>query len=208
VVHSGRADHTYPVRIFVTLIHEGGHALMTVLTGGRVVGMGIMPNGSGVTLSQGGWQFPVYMAGYLGAVAFGAFCLQLGRKPQSGKNGLVLLAAIVLIVTGLWLRPIGEGAFGFWMGLAVGVGLLVAARYVSPTTAAFLTSFLAVQLCLNALFDLRDLVWLTTNTNAPNDAVFMAREYGLFPWFWALMWAGCSLVILGIALRAYWKGSR
>ncbi len=197
-----------PIRLFVTLIHEGGHAVMTVLTGGSVAGMAIRQDGSGVTISMGGMPFFVYMAGYLGATAFGALALQMCRKAGNGRRALLFLASIVFIVTGLWMRPWGQSAFGFFVGVGVGLLLLAGARFLKEPLAAFLTAFLSVQLCLNALFDVRDLIWLTTNTGADNDAVFMARAFGLTPWFWALLWAAGAAAILGLSLRSYWRNSK
>lgn len=200
----------YPLRFFTTIIHEGGHALATLLSGGSVQRIAVFQDTSGVTLSLGGWPLLIYMAGYLGATLFGAVCLLLGRRPGMGKGGLVLMASIVLLITGLWMRPIGDptARFGFAMGLFVGGLLLGAARFLSEPAAAFLFAFLSVQLCLNALFDVRNLVWMTTHAQADNDAVFMAQTYGLAPWFWALLWAGGALLILATALRAYWRDDR
>jgi hypothetical protein len=90
-------------------------------------------------------------------------------------------------------------------GIGIAVTLLAAARLLSEPSAQFLTSFLAVQLSLNALYDVRDLLWMTTNTRAENDAVFMAQAYGLWPWFWAATWAVGAVMILGATLRAYWR---
>ena len=44
----------YPFKLFVTFIHEGGHALATLGTLGSVEGIAIHPDTSGVTLSLGG----------------------------------------------------------------------------------------------------------------------------------------------------------
>jgi len=200
----------YPIRFFTTIVHEGGHALATLLSGGGVERIAVHPDTSGITLSLGGWPFLVYMAGYVGATLFGAACLLLGRRAGSGRGGLVLMAALVLLITGLWMRPIGDPSarFGFAMGLVVAGTLLCAARFLAEPRAAFLFAFLSVQLCLNALLDVRNLVWMTTHTRADNDAVFMAQAYGLAPWFWAFLWAGCALAILWVALRAYWQEDR
>ena len=41
----------YPFKLFTTWVHECGHALMTVLFGGRVMSIAIEPDTSGVTMS-------------------------------------------------------------------------------------------------------------------------------------------------------------
>ncbi len=46
---------TYPFRIFVTFIHEGGHALAALLTGNSVASLSVAMNASGETYTtQGG----------------------------------------------------------------------------------------------------------------------------------------------------------
>ena len=46
---------TYPFRIFVTFIHEGGHALAALLTGNSVESLRVAVNASGETnTTQGG----------------------------------------------------------------------------------------------------------------------------------------------------------
>ena len=41
----------YPFRLFTTWVHEGGHALATVVVGGHVSSIVIRPDASGVTHS-------------------------------------------------------------------------------------------------------------------------------------------------------------
>lgn len=201
----GASMALYPLRIFVTLVHEGGHAVATLLTGGSVERIGLDPSGSGVTLSRGGMPFFIYMAGYLGTTLFGVFCLFLARQKQAGRRGLLLLGAMSLLVTGLWISPLSGGAFGFFMGLAIGLGLIAGARFLKEQAAEYALAFLAVQLCLNALVDLRDLLFLTTRTTVENDAVFMTRMFGLTPWIWASLWAVMAVGMLALALKALWK---
>src|SRR5947207_13227144 len=74
---------TYPFRIFVTFIHEGGHAIAALLTGNTVMSLNVAMSGSGETYTtQGGLfsQIFVSSAGYLGATAFGALLLILIRR--------------------------------------------------------------------------------------------------------------------------------
>lgn len=203
----GAAAVIYPIRLFSTIVHEGGHALMTLFTLGHVEGIVIRPNASGVTTSAGGIGPLIYMAGYLGAAVFGAIGLHLTRRPGSGQRTLALLGALVIVVTAAWIHP-WNSPFGFLAGLVVGGLLMVASRALPEPGARFAAAFLAVQLSLNALYDVRDLVWMTTHTGMENDAVFMSQHYGLVPWFWAVVWAAASAAILAASLRSYWRASR
>lgn len=191
----------YPLRLFVTFIHEGGHALMTILTGGGVDYIGIAPDTSGITMSMGGSPLFIYMAGYLGATLFGALCLLAGRGNGNGRRGLTIMAVALPLITALWVR----NPFGLVTGVVLSALLILLARTLRGAAADFTSAFLAVQLCLNALFDLRNLVWITTQTNMDNDAKFMAQTFGLTPWFWAILWALGALMILYGTLRVYWR---
>src|SRR5215210_843674 len=95
---------TYPFRIFVTFIHEGGHALAAFLTGNSVHSLTVSADGSGLVYTTDGGTFSrlfVSSAGYLGAMLFGALLLWLvrhnvkGRVVLAASGGLVLLLAVV-----------------------------------------------------------------------------------------------------------------
>src|SRR2546423_13877301 len=76
---------TYPFRLFVTFIHEGGHAVAALLTGNAVQSLTVAPNASGLTqtyMTNGSLvaQTIISSAGYVGAMLFGALLLFLVRR--------------------------------------------------------------------------------------------------------------------------------
>jgi hypothetical protein len=203
---------TYPFRIFVTFVHEGGHALAALLTGNSVQSLTVSTDGSGEVYSMTGGLFSrlfVSSAGYLGAMTFGALLLVLIRRTIAARYVLAGSAAFVLLLTVLFgfLAPLwnltAPGLFTLVAGVALPVGLLAAARYLSPKAATFLVGFLAVQCVLNAVFDLRTLLFASAFTGAQTDAANMAAATGIPQLFWALFWMGVAFVILSLALRAY-----
>lgn len=200
----GASYLTYPIRLFVTFIHEGGDALMAILTGGSVGAIRIHADTSGVAYTAGGWNFLIYQAGYLGATLFGAFCLILNSRSGRGRSILLALLTAVALITAIWTR----NPFGIASGVVIVLLLAAGARLLSAQAADFLAAFLAVQLSLNALFDMRNLLWITAYSSLENDAANMARDYFLPAWFWAGLWAVCAAVILFGALRIYWRDSR
>src|SRR5262249_36299179 len=62
----------YPIRLFVTFIHEGGHALVALFTLGSVEKLLIYADASGVTLTRGGIPPLIASAGYLTTSVVGA----------------------------------------------------------------------------------------------------------------------------------------
>jgi hypothetical protein len=206
---------TYPFRIFVTFIHEGGHALAALLTGNSVQSLTVSVDGSGEVYSAAGGLFSqmfISSAGYLGAMSFGALMLLLIRRAASARIVLAGSAALIFLLTLFFgfLAPLWNlslpGLFTLFAGVALPLGLFAAARYAGQRTAAFLVGFIAVQCVLNALFDLKNVLYASALTDAHTDALNMARATGVHQLFWAAFWVGVGCVILSLALRAYAVG--
>src|SRR5713226_7802668 len=93
---------SYPFRIFVTFIHEGGHAIAALLTGNSVQSLSVAMNGNGETYTtQGGMfsQMLVASAGYLGAMTYGALLLVLIRRAVAARVVLLCSAVLILVLT-------------------------------------------------------------------------------------------------------------
>ena len=207
---------TYPFRIFVTFIHEGGHAIAALLTGNSVASLSVAMNASGETYTtEGGLLSQIFVssAGYLGAMAYGALLLVLIRRAVAARIVLISSAAFILVLTtvfGLW-KPLSSGMWGrlslftLIAGVVLSLGLVGIARYASARTASFFVSFLAVQCVLNALSDLKTVFFLSSpfGTSVPTDAVNMANATGIPSIFWAMIWIGIALLILSTAMRVY-----
>lgn len=117
------APATWPwVRLGVTTVHEGGHALVAVLVGRRLSGIHLRPDSSGLTLSRGRPRGPgmvaMLAAGYLAPALLGlvATALLLAHHPLAL---LWLLVALTLVMV-LWIRN-GYGAL-LLVVLAGGLG--------------------------------------------------------------------------------------
>src|SRR5262245_51891436 len=189
----------YPLRLFVTFIHEGGHALAALLTLGSVEQLIIYADGSGVTRTVGGLSLLISSAGYLASTAYGAGLLTLLHDGGRAKAVLTVTAALILALTGFF----AANSFSLFIGIAL-TGLLIwVAIGWSARWAHFFLSFLAVQCCLNALYDLKTLFMISATTNLHSDAVNMER-YTMIPSIvLALTVTVVSLLALVIALRIY-----
>ena len=213
---------SYPFRIFVTFIHEGGHAIAALVTGNSVQSLSVAMNGSGETYTtQGGMfsQMLVSSAGYIGAMTYGALLLVLIRRSVAARLVLVGSALVVFALTMIFgvIKPLVAGTWGSLSGLPftllagvlISVGLFAVARFASARVATFLVSFLAVQCVLNALLDLKTVFFLSSPfaTTVPTDALNMANATGVPAMIWSIIWISLSVLILAIAVRQY-VGSR
>jgi len=212
---------TYPFRIFVTFIHEGGHAIAAVLTGNTVDSLSVAANASGETYTtQGGMlsQMFVSSAGYIGSMAYGALLLILIRRAIAARVVLIGSAAIVLALTIVYgvFKPVVSGAawsgipFTVIAGTLLAVGLIAVARLGSARVASFFVSFLAVQLVLNALLDLKTVFFLSSPfaPSVPTDALNMANATGIPAIMWAGLWIAIALGILAMAMKFYTVGRK
>lgn len=92
----------YPINLLVTFLHEFGHAMGAVLTGGSVDAIQINSDGSGFCRTGGGLRAIVLMGGYLGSAVFGNLLLYIGlRKPNWARYTMDFIA-IFLIFTAVW----------------------------------------------------------------------------------------------------------
>jgi len=207
---------TYPFRIFVTFIHEGGHAIAALLTGNSVESLSIATNASGETYTSAGGrlsQMFVASAGYLGSMAFGAFLLVLIRKAIAARIVLLGSATLIFALTLIYglIKPAMSGVvssalpFTILAGTLLSVGLIAVAKYATARVATFFVSFLAVQCVLNALLDLKTVFYLSSpfGPNVPTDAVNMANATGIPALFWSVAWISIAIGILALTMRLY-----
>jgi hypothetical protein len=207
---------TYPFRLFVTFIHEGGHALAALFTGNSVESLSIATNASGETYTSTGGaisQIFVASAGYLSSMAYGALLLILIRRSIAARVVLIGSAGLVLGLTLIYglFKPVMSGIgwsgipFTLVAGTLLSVGLVAVARLASSRVATFFVSFLAVQCILNALLDLKTVFFLSSPfaPSVPTDAMNMANATGIPAMFWATLWIVIALGILFVSMRMY-----
>ena len=187
----------YPFKLFTTWVHECGHALMTVLVGGRVTSITIEPDTSGLTESL----LPVgrvarglvASSGYLGAALVGCLLMAATRVEKWARVILLGLAACMLVTLAIWMRNL----FGFAAVLAWAVALVALAGKGMGHASRFLLSLLAVQVALNSVYDIRVLFLIDRGRS---DAATMARLFLLPSWIWATAWMLISVAMLGATL--------
>ena len=108
----------YPLKLLVVMMHETGHALAALLTGGVVEGIEVNSRQGGLTLTKGGIRLITLSAGYLGSSVIGAITLYAStRKPWQNFIAEVF-GALIIFETLLWVRDL------FTFGFAIGMGVL------------------------------------------------------------------------------------
>ncbi len=115
----------YPFRVFVVFLHEISHGIAALLTGGRILAIGLTFDEGGVCVTDGGNRFLILNAGYLGSLFWGVLLLRLGARRGRASGLVSLMGAFTLVVTVIYVRTI----FGIVYGLATGTVRRVGRRF-------------------------------------------------------------------------------
>jgi hypothetical protein len=189
----------YPFTLFTTWVHESGHAAAAVLLGGSVASITIQPDTSGLTRSlmpaSTLAQAIVASAGYLTASVVGCFLLAASRVDRRAKGILWAIGALMLVTLVLWIRNLfGAIVVAGWAVLL----FFLAGKRATRGVAGWAMTVLAIQVSLNAVFDIRTLFLV----RGASDAATMQRLTGAPSWLWAAVWMGISVFLLFSTLRA------
>jgi len=99
----------------------------------------------------------------------------------------------MLLTLVLWVRNL----FGAMVVLAWSLALITLARKGVANALRFFLSLLAIQVALNAVYDIRVLFLIGRSRS---DAATMARLFLLPSWVWAMTWMLLSVAMLGATL--------
>lgn len=202
----------YPFRLLLTIVHELGHGLAALLTGGSFIKFVIYPDGAGLATTTGGWRLMVIPAGYLGVAVFGAVLILLGRNHRWSRMVLGAVGAVMALLSlryglpSIFSGQILSGILTTISGLIFGVLFLWVAIKAAPGWIIFLTHLIAIQAVLTAFLDLFALIGLSARFfNAPaNDAQSMAELTFVPAVVWAMGWAMGALGLVGGAIWLTW----
>lgn len=110
----------YPIMLLVTYLHEFGHALGSLLTGGEVVDIEINQFGGGATRTRGGNRAITIMGGYLGSALFGNILFLIGAKAKPLVKPILALLAISMLFTAvIWYKTMFTSGFLILFALAI-----------------------------------------------------------------------------------------
>ncbi|HEX4360040.1 MAG TPA: M50 family metallopeptidase [Pseudonocardia sp.] len=193
-------------RTVVTIAHEGGHAMVAVLTGRRLSGIRLHSDTSGVTVSVGRTTGPgmvlTALAGYVAPSLLGLAAA--GMVTAGWTRPLLWIGVGLLLVTLLYVRNWFGGLAVVLTGALVGV----VAWYGTPPVQLAFCAVLAWFLLFGGLRAARELGQgrrrqiRRREYPLDSDADQLARLTGLPPWLWVGLFAVVG--IAAVALGGWW----
>lgn len=181
-------DNLPPFRTFMVILHETGHALMAIATGGTILSMGIESNGTGFTLTRGGDMLAILSGGYLGSLIIGLLML-------AGRRFIPQWTLLLLGIGTLYFSIQNLDSLNLWWGVGTGV-LLMGLGVFQPYGTQHVIRLLGLCSVLYPIMDLsRDLLG-----GARSDATQLAERTEIPALGWGIGW-----LLLGIGLVAIFR---
>jgi Peptidase M50B-like len=188
----------------ITIAHEGGHALVSVLSGRRLEGIRLHADSSGVTYSRGKRHGPGLVltaaAGYVTPSLLGAgAAVLLAARHQTA---LLWLALVLLAATFLAIR----NAFGALAVLAMAAGVFAVSYFASAAVQAGFAYLAAWFLLLGGMRPALELTRRRRRRSANSraglsDADQLARLTGVTPGVWVALFVVVSAAALALGAR-------
>lgn len=198
----------YPLKLLVVLMHETGHALAAILTGGSVESIEIAANQGGVTWTRGGSRIAILSAGYLGSTTFGLLLFYLSHLRGTANHVMEALGLAVICVAFWKVKWSDSFTLAFCM-LTGGTFLFIGLKGWEQLEVG-IARFVGVSSCLYAVFDIRDdlLHWggssgaVFVGGAQKSDAEALSEIIPLPAILWGAMWGLISLAAI------FWVMSR
>jgi len=183
----------YPIRLFVTFLHEFGHALGAILTGGWVEEVQINQDGSGWTRTVNGNRPLTIMGGYLGSALFGNFLFMIGAKFKKLAKPLIYFIILSMLITAFyWFNSL------FTSGLLVFFSLLFFLLANKTAWASEVVMFLGLA---SVLYIIQDF-----NVGPRSDLKAYEEVMVIIPaQLWMYIWLAVAILLLFFNLKLLLK---
>ncbi len=192
----------YPLVLLSTYAHEMGHGITALLLGGEFDSFVMAPDGSGLAYLRIPDSRLVRAAtsagGLIGPALLAAAFFWLAKRSKTAHVGLLAFGVATLVAVVLVVRsPFGWIFVGSLGAACMYLGLKSTARVAQAVLA-----FLAVQLSLS-VFSRGDYLFTETAGAGPSDVAQMAQALFLPYWFWGVVCAAISGLILLYGIRTF-----
>lgn len=134
-----------PLKLYTTAIHEGWHALVTLVTGGVILEINLQKDGAGHVVSDGGIFLLISPAGYIGSAITGALLIISAKKEIYSRLGLFVVSLLIISLNMVYIDTYFSIAFLNSILVSVLIMLAIFKADFSQNLAVFFGTILAVD---------------------------------------------------------------
>jgi len=217
----------YPIKVFTTVLHESGHVLAALLTGGSISDVdgsdpdnpssfSISSDMSGFCKISGGMRCLVIPAGYVGSIVLGLLIFIVALKTRLSRLLAFTIGIGMVAIALFYVRT----TFGLSFMLAFGVGMMAIARYAPSKINKVFLEFLGITSALYAFINIKEylvMLYIASSTQksaatakffeeiSKSDAYTMSQIIPFPPVVWGVIWGLFAIIVacymLKIALK-------
>jgi hypothetical protein len=198
----------YPFTLLATWVHETGHGLAALATGGSFDRLGIFWDASGIAYTRATPGWPVALTclgGLLAPPLVGAALLALARGPRRARVALAGLALALVLTLALWVRSTAGLVV---MPLCAGLAGLAAWGWSGPRR-LLLAQFVAVTLALDTVGRLFGYAFATSaqvgGVERRSDVAQLADAVGGPPVVWGVAVVAIATALLAAGVWLAWR---
>lgn len=184
-----------PLKWLVVFLHESSHAVATIITGGTVKSLVIVPEQGGQVISVGGNRFVILSAGYVGSLLCGLFLFLATVYTERDRLLTAALGVMVIVITISFAKTV----FSLMFGIAAGGALCLSARYLPDIVNDLICRVIALSNILYVPLDIYDDT--LARQHLRSDAAMLAEEFGGHTMIWGGLWLVICLVLIIVCFR-------
>lgn len=188
--------------VFNTLVHENGHAIMALITRGKVKHIRLFADTSGTTTTASKHAISHFLTALAGYPASGAAALLLFHLVHTFNSLTLIIAISAFILLNLLLFV--RNTYGILWLVSFGA-LLYLLYYLDIPLAMYLSvCFFAGILFWQSLITPLYLIYLAAKTpkNA-GDATSLAKITGVHPLIWSILLFGSTLALAWLTIQKF-----
>ena len=199
-----------PFRWLHIYVHEFGHGIAALIAGGEFYRFEMWSYSGVAQTSTSGRlaQAFVCAGGLCGPAVVGGAFLAVGRNPRLARLALGAFGTFMALSLALWTRS----PFGWGFGGVVAAASLAIALGARPAHAQAVLVFLGVQLALSVYtgggYLFTQYATIQNGERRASDTQAMSDALTLPYWFWGIMCAAFSALVLLVGLWLYIKPRR
>lgn len=185
----------YPFKLFTVFMHELGHGLAALATGGSFIEMTVSPKIGGYAVTNGGNQIIINNAGYIGSLLVGGLLMWLSKSKRFNKLILIVLDAVFLLISILVVRNL----FG-WIASGMFILILTVLIWKGPEfIRMYFVRILGMTSCFYVLY--RIVFDVFVELTEKSDVAGLAELTGVSVYAWGIMWVVFGLLMIILLMK-------